>query len=93
MQFYNSPYSQVQDNARKLIRKRVSALLGKAEKNILLGEIVNHVPRDNYNKVIRNSLRLKEKIAVLNIDTAGPTSDFFILPDPKNGKRILINFK
>lgn len=93
MQFYNSPYSQIQDNARKLIRKRVSALLGKAEKNILLDEIVNHVPRDNYNKVIRNSLRLKEKIAVLNIDTAGPTSNFFIFPDPKNGKRILINFK
>lgn len=90
MQFYNSPYSYKHDFTRKLIRKRVDTLLKNANKKILLDEIKNHVYTSKDGTYTQ---KLKEIIAIGNIDKANDMNSFFIDIDQQDTKRILINYK
>lgn len=90
MQFYNSPYSYKHDFTRKLIRKRVDTLLKNANKKILLDEIKNHVYTSKDGIYTQ---KLKEIIAIGNIDKANDMNSFYIDIDQQDTKRILINYK
>lgn len=89
MQFYNSPYSLIHSNPRKLIRKRVETLLGNAAKDVLLNEILNHSPKDKFNNPTSGPV-LKKVIASAGIERATSGNSFFIT---ENSDKIFITHK
>ena len=77
MQFFNSRYSHIHSNARKLIRKRVDTLLANADKTKLLEEVLKHTPKDTHGNETKGGVKLKDVIAD-GIEQATDQCNFFI---------------
>lgn len=92
LQFYNSPYSLAHDFIRKMMAARAVELLAKADKVLLLKEVLSHQPKDDYNNVRADWMRLRQLIAVPNFHQASPQNTFYLAADPRDKNKMLIHF-